>query len=227
MTNTDDSKIKAKIAALLAKAEKTDNAFEAETFMAKVNEMLEKHQIEMHELHVDNDPMGQTDGDVTRSHEWPSRLGFALAELYGAKMLRYTYKNVKARYKWRVVGRESARVTFEMLYPFVMSQVRQRARAMARTYAITPAKAEREIGTALEQRIWRMVRDAEERREVAVGKGLIPVSDVDAYIHDLHSKVKTLSTLNVPISNEAVREANKVSLNVQATGANRKMIAGS
>lgn len=220
---SDIENIKRKIAALLAKAESTDNAFEAETFMAKVNELLELHQIEMHELHVDNDPMGETNGFVTRSHEWPSRVGFALARLYGAKMLR---QKIGSRYAWMCYGRESARITFDMLYPFVLSQVRQQARNMTRNYAITLAKAEREVGIALENRIWQMVRDADDRRTVAAGKGLIPVSDVDAYINDLHGKVKSVRGISANISRQAVDAAAKVSLNVQATGVNRKMIAG-
>lgn len=227
MTNIES--IKSKIAALLAKAEGTDNVHEQDAFMAKVNELLERHQIEMHEIRkagTDNDPMTDIKGEVTRSHEWPSRVGFALARYYGCKMRRWNQVGSKARYTWRVVGRESACVTFDLMYPFILSQVRQQARAFANEVGISLAKAERSVGVELEARLWRLVEVSDERRAANARNALVPVSDVDAYMNDrFGGPARQARAIKAAIYAGADDYANKVSLNHQATGAGRKQIA--
>lgn len=224
-------KIKDKIAALLAKAEGTDNEFEQETFMAKVNELLEKHQIEMHEIRTrmgrDNDPMGTVNGEMTRSHEWPSYVGNQLATLYGCKMVRGRIRGTNARYSWVVVGRESATTTFDMMFPFVQSQVRQQARKFAKEMGVTSAKAERAVGMALSSRIYKMTLVAKERRAELESKALVPVDDVEAYFNELYSpeSLKKAKSSKHGYDGRAKDYAEKVSLNVQATSANVKKIA--
>lgn len=222
--------IKSKIAALLAKAESTDNAHEQDAFMAKVNELLERHQIEMHEIRVlqgrDNDPMcHDITGDMTRAHEWPTQVGFALARFYGARMIRYSYRHTKARYKWQIVGRLSACTTFDLMFPFVQSQVRQQARRFAKEYGLTVAKAERSVGIALSDRIWSLVSAADARRQENSRNALVPVDDVKAYLEEQFGELAKVKNPDAPIYAGARDYAEKVSLNQQADAATRKRIA--
>lgn len=227
MSNLDS--IKNKIAALLAKAEGTDNIYEQDAFMAKVNELLERHQIEMHEIRkagTDSDPLHHIETTITRAHEWPSQVGWALARYYGCKMLRWSIPGTKAQYRIRVVGRQSACVTFDLMLPFVISQVRQQSRAFSRETMLSAAKAERSVGIALSQRIWGMVPQNDERRSDLGGTALVPVDDLDAYIAELFGKPKKARPLNNAIYAGADEYADKVSLTtqVETKGAGRKQI---
>lgn len=222
-------KIKDKIAALLAKAESTKNLHEADAFMAKVNELLERHQIEMHEIRAhggDKDPMTHIVSEATRAAEWPTRMGWALAAYYGCKMLRYKQVTL-ARYTMKVVGRESAVTTFDLMFPFVQAQVRQQARRMSKEYGVTIAKAERSVGMALASRIWKLVDAANVRRAQLVGTGLVPVSDNDAYVAEHLGETIDAKKLTQPIEAGAREYADKVSLHVQTTGKTKhKQIGG-
>lgn len=212
--------IKTKIAALLAKAEGTDNQFEADAFMAKVNELLEKHQIEMHEVRAaqgDRDPMGKQKGEtnIYASMLWARGVAGQLARYYGCK---FVYWKIGNHFSYQIVGRDSARVTFELMFPYVVSQVRQQAKRLANDFGMTRSVAEREVGQALELRIAKLAREAEGQRQTLVGKGLIPVSDLDAAMAEFFPDCKQGRAKTLRFSNAARELAEKVSLNVQATG---------
>jgi len=73
---TDTTAIAIKIKALLAKSASTNNQHEAEAFLAKAHELMEKHQLDALDLEVD-DPMGddmvcKRNGKVTP--DWDFRL---------------------------------------------------------------------------------------------------------------------------------------------------------
>lgn len=216
MADRENKAIKARIAKLLAMAEdKGATEAEADLFMTKVSALLEQHQIEMHEVRgnaLDNDPMTSVEGFVTRSHEWPSRVGFALAEYYGGKMIRFNLHRTKAKYKWVVIGRQSACTTFELMFPFILTQTLKQSRQYARDFGITNAKAERHVGLALAQRIWQLVPVAEKRRVSLAKNALVPVSDVAAEVEKMFPKAKNVRALERP--DASAREyAEKVSLN--------------
>lgn len=210
--------IKSKIAALLAKAEGTDNQFEAATFMAKVNELLERHQMEMHEIRAsmgDKDPMGFQKGEtnIYASAIWIRNVGGALAVLYGCTLI---YRRMGNHTTYDVVGRESSRTTFELMLPFIVSQVRVQAKTLI-SKGLTKSVAEREVAQALEHRIWLLSRKAVEQREVAVGKGLIPVSDLKAAVAEYFPDLKEARPRNLDFGRLAEEQAAKISINIQAT----------
>lgn len=219
-----NDKIRAKIAALLAKAEGTDNPFEAETFMAKVNELLEEHQIEMHEIRAsmasgsDNDPMGREKGQTNlyASIKWARDVAGALARYYGC---RFVYWKKRNHFIYEIIGRESARTTFELMLPFVIGQVKQQAK---KTWIIHPVQTlsvwEREVGQALVVRLWQLIPKADEHRAELGSKALVPVDDLQSYMDELFPKLKIGRELKLDYTVEARDAANRVSINVQATG---------
>lgn len=219
-------KIKSKIAALLAKAESTDNAFEAEAFMAKVNELLEQHQLEVNDVryarHRSADPMGWSEGttNIYASMLWARGMASALARYYGCRLL---YGKRGNHVIYRVAGPESARVTFELMLPFVISQVRVAAKPLVARYK--KSKAERQVGQALEARIWRMVPKAEERRTDLSKNALIVLDDVEAFVN-ASTTVKTAKERKLDYSYAAQEAAEKISIHVQATGKHTKLLEG-
>lgn len=217
--------IKKKIAALLAKAEGTDNEFEAATFMAKVNELLERHQIEMHEIRSmgDNDPMGHETGEfnIYASMSWAKIMAHNLALYYGCSTIWSRHKN---HFTYEVVGRESARTTFELMLPFVVTQIRRQARHYSEYHECSRSVAEREIGHALTLRVHKMNVEQQKIRADLIGKGLIPVSDIQQYIDDTFSNIKSGRVRNVKTTSSARELADKISLSAQATGKHVKLI---
>ena len=231
--------IKTRIAALLAKAESTDNAHEQDAFMNKVNELLERHQIEMHEIRNsmgrESDPITKLMGDLPSQHEWPTHVGFKLARFYGAKMIRHdhtqkvwnslgTKQHRKVRYTYSVVGRESACQTFELMFPFVLSQVRQQARKFSQDTGLSISKAERSVGVALVDRINAMIPATEARRIHNEENALVPVTDIEAAVKELFGSLKTIKNPTTAIYEGADEYAGKVSLNVQTTAETKKQI---
>lgn len=213
--------IKTKIAALLAKAEGTDNAFEAASFMAKVNELLERHQIEMHEVRAaqgDQDPIDMTVGETKlyASMSWAKDLAGGLARYYGC---RFIFGRRGNHFVYDIIGRESARMTFELMLPFVISQVRQQAKRLwIANDGKTRSVWEREVGHALWVRVGTLIPLAEAHRKDLETKALVPVSDVDAKVAELYADLKKGKQRKVSISAAARDAADKVSLHVQATG---------
>lgn len=220
--------IKRKIAALLAKAEGTDNAFEAATFMAKVNELLEKHQLEMNEIRQatgDNYPLDMQIGGVNiyASMLWAREVGGALARYYGCRFIYWRRGN---HFRYEIVGRESARITFELMLPFVITQVKLQAKQLDAKYPDARSRSiwEREVGQALIVRIWKLIPEAEQRRQELTGKGLIPVSDLDAKMMELYPMLKHGKARQMCYSTAAADAAEKVSLHQQATGKHIKLL---
>jgi hypothetical protein len=226
---TTDS-IKSKIAALLAKAESTENEFEADAFMAKVNELLEKHQIEMHEVRqardIDTDPMGHQDGETNlyASIKWARDLAGGLARYYGCKFIYWRRNN---HFAYEIIGRESARTTFELMLPFIISQVRIQARrcyginTMGKTLAIW----EREVGQALWLRVLKLATTNDIRRADLESKALVPVNMAEVYFNNRHPDCKTDRNIQLKFGQTARDAADKVSLHHQATGRHTKLLA--
>lgn len=218
--------IKKKIAALLAKAEGTDNEFEAATFMAKVNELLEKHQIDMYEIRNlgENDPMGHEEGEfnVYASMTWAKVLAHNLALYYGCTTIWSRHKN---HFTYTVVGRESARTTFELMLPFAVTQLRRAAKKYVEETGVTRSIAERQIGHALTLRVHKMNIENQKVRAELVGKGLIPISDAQAYLEE-NFATKTSKARTLKTSLSAREHADRISLSAQATGKHVKLIGG-
>lgn len=222
--------IKLKIAALLAKAESTTNEFEAAAFMAKVNELLEKHQLEMHEVRSArenaSDPMGKETGttNLYASMLWARDLGGALARYYGC---RFVYWKRGNHFTYQIVGRESARITFELMFPFIITQVKLQAKHLdgATGNARSRSILERQVGQALMIRVELLAHANAKHRVVLTGRGLIPVDDLDAAMDQFFPKVKIAKEKTIELDPAAMTAAEKIGLHHQATGKHTKLLA--
>lgn len=219
--NIDD--IKAKIRALLAKAATTEHEGEADVFIAKASELMEKYQIELYELGTD-DPIGLTKGVNAQNGPmaYKSDVQCALAAYYGARaVINNTTHN---RWTVDIIGPESSRLTTELMTAFVWQQVNKVAKTLAAQIGDSQGGAVRKVAKALCVRI---------RREVAARKAkppgpggafsLVTVDAVQAYIDKLYGAngLTTGKSRPVRYSIMAMEAAKGISLNVQATGRNQ------
>lgn len=223
-----DQTIKIKIAALLKKAESTNNEFEAAAFMAKVNELLEKHQVEMHEVRQagerDNDPMGKERGttNIYASMSWATEVANVLARYYGCRIV---YWRVKNHTTYDVIGRESARTTFELMLPFVITQVKLQGKHLnlARPFQ-SLSVCTKDVGNALIARIWRMIPVAEQHRAELTANALVPLNPVEDAMAEYFPKLKMAKSRDISHSMSAAQAAEKISLHHQATGKHTKLL---
>lgn len=177
---SDQSKIKAKIAVLLAKAKGTDNEHEADTFLAKAMELLEQHQLSMADLEDADDPVRHDRGlDCTKwTASWQADIYSALARLYGCRVVKC--HQIKG-YTLELVGRESAIVTTELMFPWIKEQVNVKGRELFKAGGAPDAqKGARLVGNALTRRIWVLIREQEKvdgPRTEAVAKNALVTQD--------------------------------------------------
>lgn len=219
MMNIELEKIKEKIAKLLAKAEGTSNDYEAAAFMGKVNALMEEYQLSMHEIRAagaDPDPLGKNNGEfnVYASFSgWGRQVISQLAKYYGAEVL---WNNKRGNhYPYEVYGRDSARVTTELMIPYVISQVRRQAAQYSKDNGVTLSVAQKNVGYALTQRILKLLPEVEAKRSELSGKDLIPVSDVNSYMLSCVPDMRTKSR-NFKWARSAEDYANRVSIDRQA-----------
>lgn len=215
---TDLTNIKRKIAALLAKAEGTDNEFEAATFMAKVNELLEAHQLSIYQLGDESDLMGKQEGEfnVYASMSWAKILIHQIAMFYNTETVWWRVGN---HLKYEVVGRESNRITTELMIPFIIAQVRQRGRILANETGRTHSVATRDVGQALTTRIWAEIQKNKPARDAHAAKMLIPVDEVKAYLNDAYKGFKTGKARVLKTSQSARDHADRIAIQRQAPNA--------
>lgn len=233
MDNNGFEALKDKIAKLLAKAEGTSNAAEAEAFMAKVNELLERHQIAMHEVRGrtgrESDPMGKEKGaaNIYTSAVWYRGVASALAKYYGCEFI-YWNKGVVVNYE--LAGRKSSRVTTELMLPFILTQVNLVARKYvqeqrAKGIKIHERAATGHIGQALTQRIWRLIKGNQAHRTELESRALVPIDNLEEYVQQEYGKLRQGSSTWRATTADAKKHAETISLHAQTTHDRRKMVS--
>lgn len=232
MTTT---KVLDRIRKVLAKAEGTNNPAEAAAMMEKVEAMLAEHNLTLLDVAANDstDPMG-TDKRATYcwvSNSWIKPLAGRLARLYGCRIVTAQHKN---KIYISISGRESARVTWQLMLPFVIDQVKREARNLREGDIYTGLSVkgvgsyERAVGNALTDRIGRMVMENERRDADRVAGGeraLVPVDMLQAEIERawggglITSKGRGISTTRA-----ARTAAGNVSLHRQTSGSTVRKI---
>lgn len=219
-------KIKAKIAALLAKAGGTDNAHEAETFAAKAQQMLEEYQLEIGDL-VKSDPIERTVimvGPKTQ-RQWHKLLPTIVCRYYGCKCIAWHEQNIIA---YTAVGRESARVTAALMFPFLVDQLRAKALEYQKITLFGRKKAMNDIVDAFTHRLQELIAASEKVAGAAGGhsRALVQVDEADAW---MKANIEGLKEGGKPIelngiNDHSARLAGEISLARQMDGGEETMM---
>lgn len=222
----DIESIKKKIAALIAKAEGTDNVNEALAFMAKANELLERYQLERHELHVD-DPMGNTPADCSPSDAWIFKVVSASAKYWGASVIweehrRHTVNNRKA---YRIFGPESARVTHAVMIDYLLGQVRVQGRIYGREHGVSASVGARNVGFAFAVRLHELAAKNKVKRDDLAARALVPVDVTKQMIDKFYGTLGKMAQVRTGFSSSARDYADRIQINSQVSGARTKMIS--
>lgn len=227
---TDQSKIIARIKALIAKAESTEHAHEAEAFMAKANQLLQEHQIDLGSLIDSDDPViVNADGfeQTDSSPSWYKDLYVALGGLYGCKAVKSgkLINTPTGKMRWgyaiELTGRESAIVTTQLMFPWVKAQCFAKGRDLAREFpGETPAWHARRVGNALVHRIWALVRVEQRRNETtqdAISRNaLVTIDQVEQVYNDHYGELGEARSVRTNTNGAAREAANSIGLHRQA-----------
>ena len=124
------------------------------------------------------------------------------------------------KYIMSVAGRESARVTFQLMFPFVL---RQAQKLGAQAYREGDYKNRMQsfnyVCNALAQRLRKLCHEqAAVRRAEPVGSGLnalVPVDMISAALQEMYGDIKSVRSRGEPTNAQSRTLANKVSLNQQ------------
>lgn len=227
MPNLDS--IKRKISALLAKAQGTDNEHEAEAFMAKAYELLDEHQINVWELRNEEDPFGKDTvlEESTAAPTWRRHLLHAVALYYGASTVRswkaqkwvktgpYTHGWRSVDYTVTVEGRESARITTLLMYPYIVGQTKVLAQQMyhAGHYPRDVNKLQLRICNALVGRIYTLVNERKQKAPPAAqSRALVVVNELESWLKDAYPGLRDSIVHAKRTTAAAKAAADKVSL---------------
>lgn len=224
--------IKRKIAALLAKANGTDNEHEAAAFVAKANELLVKHQLE--EWDVTDLEKSKAADPVNREvmFSWkdatPSlnehKLFSHLARFYGCRVINTHGRalNTKGtRYvnttQLNVFGAESARETLRLMFPFVLEQCKAAGKRLNAAGHGPASKMALRVVNALVIRIYRLTEEqkAATKTPVAESRALVIVDQVESMVALAFPELRTTKARAITTTQAAHREASKVSLHRQ------------
>jgi hypothetical protein len=232
MTN-DKRKMADKIRALLAKAASTTSEAEAESFLAKAQELMEKHQLDASDLEHE-DPVGyeRTYERADRGGvDWDFMLLFPVARYYGCKAIRM---DGWRKYEMELVGRDSARVTAIEMHKYLVKTVRRLGREKAATDPMplyddwddvvgymNADQTIRAIGNALRERINILASQQELKNKgtpTATGRNALVTLDAVVALYDkLHPDAKTIGG-RMTTTDDARRIAGGISLNLQTGG---------
>lgn len=214
-----------KLKKIIAKADGTSNEAEAATFMAKAQQLMIEHGLTLLDLGKldSDDPVGHArDMYHNQSDAWKKLVGWNLGTYYGCKVIMS--KETISRTAWVVFGRESARTTFALMWPYIDQQVSQLAKqATAAGHYETLSKAKTAIGNSLAIRIGILNREraeAEKATSGASGKAtgltaLVPVDIIESAIAEVFPHTKTTSRKGVKTDGVARSLAGQVRLNAQ------------
>lgn len=230
--NFDIEDLKDRLRRMLAKAEQSDNEHERDTFMRKVNELLEAHQIGIHEIRGrtgrDKDPFAHEVGTnkIYTSAVWHRGVAAALALYYGCEFI---YVRKGPILKYTLVGRQSSRLTTELMLPYIFTQVAFAARnymaeVKGRGLQMHERKATAEVGEALRRRILALVHANNAHRRDIESRALVPVDPMDEYLKQHWPRLRGGASAARDTTKTAREHADKISLHVQTEHDKKRMI---
>jgi hypothetical protein len=220
------SDIKEKIRAILAKAASTEFEAEAETFLAKANELMEKYQIDLGDLVDSEDPVVWNAGikGTPSDPSWHRHLYIALGRYYGCRSVRETRRELHNG-KFRTViyttltGRESAIVTTNEMFPWIIKQCNAQGREIAKLTGNSAQNEARRVGNALVFRLSRMTTSPDKpKTEAAQRFAMMTLDRVEVVIRDHYPTLRSTRGRGIGTHDLARDAAGKINLNRQ-TGA--------
>lgn len=225
MTDQDLTTIAQKIAKLIAKADSSTHPEESETFMVKAHDLMIRNGLDLMDLgRLSEDPTG-IDEDAYQhpaAYSWLHRVASAAANYYGVSFRRFTLGRTMT---YTVSGRQSARITFLLMMPYLYREVMRLGRELYKAGEYRSAMtATTRVGNSLASRIWAMVPETKKYEGEGIN-ALVPVDINRQLLDDRYGEARTPrgGTVRVDAASEAA--AANINLSRQTSGAAARRIA--
>ena len=214
--------IESKIQKIMAKATSTNSEAEAESLMAKVQSMLAEHNLTLEQVdatvRATMDPMGRKNFDNSK-HSWENRLFGSVAKYYGASAVIDNGHWTGKKGRPTAMGRESSLATLEVMWPFILAEVKRAAKAVAKSDSMSSGAAQRRTAEAMRYRLYSLTVRDEKAAEVAGGGMSLVLKDEVSNEVAKHFPNLSNSRKSQTGSTSSARDAvSKISLNLQAGG---------
>lgn len=229
------TKIIERINRIIALANSTTHPEEAETFMAKVHEMLEQYGLTLLEVGRldEEDPIEHLeDRQTLRANgqaKWRTMVANQLAIYYGCQLVKTKYRGDNFEY-WTVFGRRSALTTFNLMYPYVDRQILAVAREEVRKgHFANNKQAHSKVGIAMVFRLQRLNQEKAEAstRDAATSNTLVPVDQIRLAMENFFGKLSEGKVRTLNVDRHAAAAAEGISLALQTTGGKAKQLTSS
>lgn len=216
-----------KVRAMIAKAESTTHAEEADAIMQMVRGMLDRHGISLLSIPSadHDDPVrAQEAGHAWQSSAWILRVYRAAGAYYGVKVVESRQGN---KVTFTIIGRESCRAIFCDMIDYLVSSVRRLAEEAHRKGRYhSNSSACGDIGRALAVRLSNLAREhaaAQRSPQAASGmNALVPVDLLDSVARATFPNMRTMKTAPIKTASTGRSLAAGINLNGQVTGQSLK-----
>jgi hypothetical protein len=177
--------------------------------MSKVRDMMVKHQIEMHELRQEPDPLGQHNQGLILSEQWMMAVCHIGAEYLGCASVFQVFTG-SDQIGCKLYGRKSACETAMVMLGYWLGEVKR----MSDIYLISTES----IGNALALRFARLL-DEQGPAPATNGTDLVPIDEAKAAA----SSGEPTEAKEVDIKTDIIATivAENISLNMQTSGPQR------
>lgn len=202
-----------KIAAILAKAKSTTFEAEAASLMAKAEQLMRANRIDAVSVEEADDPL-EVEGDMMRlsARAWQSALLYHVAAYYGCDAM-FTHGRGRRETVVTLCGRESARTTVRLMWPYIRDAVGRQASAWRASGArISQEVAKRSIAVRLTEKIARLIHE----RDGSFGGE--DFKRAEEMLNAANPDMTLARPMGAVVAAGAIQWANGIGLSLQAEG---------
>lgn len=217
------SDISEKIRKIIAKADTTTSPEEAEAFMAKAQQLMMEHGLSMLDLgRLDEDPINHELGVSRWYGGYHGKVCTAVAAYFG---VRIVVSRVHGKNMINIFGRESARITYQLMIPYVFKQInKQASRAAKNGEYPTVSTAITRIGNAFAYLISEKNSENQEKHEGTGTNALVPVDLIREEMMRVFPNMRRKKPGRGSVDENAFKRAGNINLNRQVRSSSSRMI---
>jgi len=128
----------------------------------------------------------------------------------------------KSKFRIEIFGRDSARITFTLMFPYIKKQVHKMAREHFEDgHSGSKSKSLTLVANSLAMRIKKMIPDIPKAQSTNTSNALVPVNEINALMYQIYSDLEEVKGSTIKTSDSAQEYADKINLDDQVHSNNK------